>query len=957
MICKWQQKLISFFIPFLFLSPAFAQVQPSYFLLGAEQFEGAQIYDVIQDNELNYWIATDNGIYRYDSYVFTKTACPGAKSTAVFEFVKNRNGTIYCYNLYNQILQISNGVCSVLHELQPAERSADIALCITPQNELLVVTKTILLFAENGTQIAVPPVHPSYYGFPFVTASAKTISHMADTDTLLVLTNHQIAYVNMNTGSKAPDGALKFFTLSNTVYAIASASKQIYRFNEADYSLTSMAPTDLEKTPEPLRIYNVNDRAWAAGVISGVRVLTGKGSLTLSEVFYPEYLISDVYEDAEGNILLSTFNYGILVVPDVDVPDVLHLPAGLSVTGIQTDSVLGMLMGTLTGKLIAYNNGVCTTLSDSGARPLQAIFSWPEFPFIIYDDGRIKVRHKETGKTVKLPVGVLKDADDAGDSVVYLAMNIGVTRMKWNGGSTFECTFITALSLRCYAVEYAENDRLTYVVTSDGVKVLDESGNVTALMFDGQPVYANDLSYADGIMYVGTHTGILQCSGGKVLRSVTPAIQNEPVEILKLKAGNGVIHAVTSAGFARFSTDGTLLMHLNTTQGFSTNRIYDFELAGNDLWISHSNGVQKLDAALLSVPVSKPLLRIGSLHVNDSLHSTAAAGSFSSAERKFIFTISSPTLRNKENIRYHYQLSGYEETWFTAWYSDNEIVYNALAPGDYTFTVKAENSGVFSEPVSYSFTIAAPFYTQWWFTAVVILVLLLTVTLIYRYRLQVQRRKSQLENELQASRLTAIQSQMNPHFIFNSLNSIQDLVLKGDVDNSYTFITKFSNLVRRTLNYSDKDFIEFSQEIKLLELYLALEKLRFRDDLEFTIETNGVDDILIPPMLIQPFIENSLLHGLLHKEGKKRLTISFQLRENLVCMIEDNGIGREKAKEIKNRQRGEHESFSGEAIRKRFSILSRLFKSELGYIYEDMYDGAHATGTRVKLTIPVKHNY
>ena len=89
-----------------------------------------------------------------------------------------------------------------------------------------------------------------------------------------------------------------------------------------------------------------------------------------------------------------------------------------------------------------------------------------------------------------------------------------------------------------------------------------------------------------------------------------------------------------------------------------------------------------------------------------------------------------------------------------------------------------------------------------------------------RYRLRSQERKAKLTNELLASRLTAIQSQMNPHFIFNSLNSIQDLVLKGDVDNSYTFITKFSNLVRRTLNYSDKDFVEFSQEIMLLELYL-----------------------------------------------------------------------------------------------------------------------------------------
>ena len=189
------------------------------------------------------------------------------------------------------------------------------------------------------------------------------------------------------------------------------------------------------------------------------------------------------------------------------------------------------------------------------------------------------------------------------------------------------------------------------------------------------------------------------------------------------------------------------------------------------------------------------------------------------------------------------------------------------------------------------------------------------------------------------------------------MNSIQDLILKGDVEHSYSYITTFSDLVRRTLIYSDKDFIDFEQELKLLQLYLSLEKLRFKKDLDYVIESNGISDIQIPPMLIQPFIENALVHGLLHKTGEKRLHISFTLTDHLVCVIEDNGIGQNQSRIIKERQRVDHESFSVQAIRKRFEILSDHFKGTLGYKYEDIEKNGSASGTRVILQIPVKHKY
>jgi sensor histidine kinase YesM len=138
---------------------------------------------------------------------------------------------------------------------------------------------------------------------------------------------------------------------------------------------------------------------------------------------------------------------------------------------------------------------------------------------------------------------------------------------------------------------------------------------------------------------------------------------------------------------------------------------------------------------------------------------------------------------------------------------------------------------------------------------------------------------------------------------------------------------------------------------------LSLEKLRFKKDFTYTIELNEISDIQIPPMLIQPFIENALVHGLLHKNGEKILKIAFVLKEALICTIEDNGIGMEKSKAIKLRQHSEHESFSGKASDKRFEILNNVFKGDFGITYEDIYANQEVAGTKVTLRIPVKHKF
>jgi hypothetical protein len=943
-------------VPVALSTTAFAQ-QPSYFLLGEDQFEGVQIYDVIQDNALNYWIATDNGIYKYDCYSYTRVTCEGVQGLSVFGFVKNNSGAIYCYNLNHQVLEIKDGACKLFYELKKEEWSTDMYLSITARNELMVVTKTVLLFTEDGLPVQCGRPIRNYYGFPFLTPGGQTISHIVDSDSLLVYENGKFTRAALDNDGETVKGVLKFFTLSGSTYAVSTNEKTVYAFDPQRYSLRLKSPGVLDSVKGFQRFYNENNQLWVASNISGVNVLRGDGGLELSATYYPQFLISDVYRDVEGNLLLSTFNHGILIIPNPDIPDVLPVADNRSVVSLHNDEQLGMLMGTVTGELLAYKNGIYSTLSNSGSRPLHAVYSWPAFPFIVFDDGKIKLLNKKTGEIVVAVPGSLKDATLADSATVYMALNIGVCKIALKGNAKIEYQRVDALQIRCYAIEYSPADQLVYVATSSGVKTLDSELKAADVMLNNKPVFANDIACYEGNIYLAAKDEIIVCANGKPSEAVKTIIQGNPVEAMKLDVQEDRFNTITTGGFAMFNGKGDVLMQLNRTHGFSTNRIYDFEIISDVIWICHAKGIQQLTLEALDAPAVKPLISISAVMVNDKAALSLAPGTYTNEERKFKFSLSSPTLRNKENIRYHYQLKGYDNTWLVAEFNEHEVIYNALAPGDYTFVVKAENKGVFSEPVSYSFTIEAPFYSRWWFLLASGFLFVLTVALLYRYQLNVQQRKARIINELNLSKLTAIQSQMNPHFIFNSLNSIQDLVLKGDVDNSYSFITKFSNLIRRTLTYSDQEFIEFEQEIKLIELYLSLEKLRFGDALKFEIDLDNVEDILIPPMLIQPFIENALVHGLLHREGEKRLSIRFKLEETLQCIIEDNGVGRAKAKEIKIRQRSEHESFSGHAIKKRFSILSSRFKEELGFKYEDLMENGMPSGTRVTLSIPVKHKY
>ena len=317
-------------------------------------------------------------------------------------------------------------------------------------------------------------------------------------------------------------------------------------------------------------------------------------------------------------------------------------------------------------------------------------------------------------------------------------------------------------------------------------------------------------------------------------------------------------------------------------------------------------------------------------------------------------------------LQYKYILEGKNSDWN---YSTNtSIYYTALNPGNYNFKVYAmTDGGVWSKiPAIITFTINPPLYTTFWFIFSIILVVLtlvsLVVFIVYR---KTQLREALLEEEKRKvliSELHALRSQMNPHFIFNTLSSIQSFITQNSSKDAVNYLSKFSKLMRATLENTQKQKIPIKDEIKTLELYMDLEKLRLNNKFDYKINIDEEIDIQfeqIPPMLLQPYIENAIWHGMSHKLTNGTIQLTFKLEnENLLkCEIEDDGIGRDEAMKINQHHadsyRKKNTSLGMSITKERLEIINSLRDSKLSINIIDLKDNTISTGTKIELFIPL----
>jgi two-component sensor histidine kinase len=305
-------------------------------------------------------------------------------------------------------------------------------------------------------------------------------------------------------------------------------------------------------------------------------------------------------------------------------------------------------------------------------------------------------------------------------------------------------------------------------------------------------------------------------------------------------------------------------------------------------------------------------------------------------------------------LKYHYRIREIHSGWNSLSAVNPVITFNALAPGEYHFEAFSTDidGNISKNSLRIKIIILGPYWQQWWFYVILFSILITLLIVAYTLRIRWIRRKAKREQAIILSQLTALKAQMNPHFMFNALNSIQQLVSIQDVKSSNYYLTQFSTLMRRVLSASDKEEITVAEEIEILRLYLELEKLRFGDEFYFEINTKDdiqPDDDKIHPMLLQPYVENAIKHGLLHRNGMKQLVIEFShVGEYLECTITDNGIGRRKSTEINAKNNPGHTSFATQANHKRLALINDTRSKKSSVVIEDLLDAdGDGLGTKV----------
>ncbi len=314
--------------------------------------------------------------------------------------------------------------------------------------------------------------------------------------------------------------------------------------------------------------------------------------------------------------------------------------------------------------------------------------------------------------------------------------------------------------------------------------------------------------------------------------------------------------------------------------------------------------------------------------------------------------------RDSPKLRYAYKLEGVNNNWINAG-TQRFCSYSNISPGDYLFRIKATNSdGVWNEKgISIMIHIIPPIYlTSWFKWGVGVLMLILIIGLVY-WRIDFIHRKELNRRRLIESELQALRLQMNPHFIFNSLNAIQNFVINSDAEKATEYLSKFARLMRMILENSKQQTIHLKDEIEFLHLYLEIESVRFEERFDYSIQVDPAlsGDFYIPSMLLQPYIENAIRHGLLHKTSRGKLTIKLVLLDDtIVASIIDDGIGRKKAMEIKERQGHSYKAFGMEITHDRLKILNSFRKKEMRLNIIDLYnEHGEPNGTQIEISIPI----
>lgn len=954
-------KLLFLKIALLYFSVSFIGQNPNSFIIGEEDLKGVEIYSLCFHENLLF-AATNNGLYKQEGNGFKSIPFKGNPVSSLFELKEDNLGKLFCKTLSGQIYQLENDSLILFYELSKTNNADNFYYFFDKENNLIITGDTIYKVLSNGNvlnltkSILTDSINKAPYTFYSHTTAKGDIFISSGFNDI-----YSFIYSNgvLNTIQSNFDG--KDQLLGGHFYLYDKDSSQfILCQNGCYYSPTKSISAVSKKENESYFLLKNGDLLARDGKV-GIRVL-GIENDTLIERFslLNNHFISSVTQGKNKTLFLGTFGEGIIVVPNYEQ---IVQEVGYNLTGIANNKK-ELIFSSREGVLLSYS-GLLKKI-DSLPIKIEHVF-YSTIPYELPLQKKNNVLYYKKGNLY----GALKDICVVNDSSILFVDNQAIGLLV-NRPLDRQILNLSILGVTDSAYHYKDSIFERYIAisslnidsaiyTSTGRSVVNKSTGLE-LTFKGNSITANDLVQSENHLIIGTKNNGLFFYEKEVfgfeLNTKGGLYSNT---IIKLKLINDTLFIQSKKGIQVYNIATKELFNLNNSHGVSSLEVKDFDLKDQDLWVMEKNKFYNVPFNLVFTPKEVLSFSVDSIYRNNVAFEFKHDNSFSSDQNKLKVRVVFDDIVKKQDAYYTYFLKGFDQKEQVIKAINNEIIYDYLPSGEYTLSITLHYNNTKSKTFIYLFKIALPFYQTWWFIASISFVALVLFYIIFRARVVQLKRKSleELEKEILSknlldSELKALRSQMNPHFMFNSLNSIQNLILKEDIEKSYDYIVMFSELVRSTLNYSEQEFISVEKELKFLEVYLGLEKLRFKEDFAYKIISNVPSHIQVPSILIQPFIENALKHGLLHKTGEKLLNVELIFNEKLVCIVKDNGVGRTKALEIKSNKKNIHNSFAMESITKRLKILSERYGDVFSYEVKDIYEDGVAKGTEVYLVMPFK---
>ncbi len=922
------------------------------------------VYDLFQDSKGFIWIANNEGLTRYDGFEFKTYTNQAQTSRSGNQVEEDKYGRIWYKNFDGYLYYVEHD------SLKSLKQNVSIG-----NAGYAILDDRLVVLQKNGVDFYDLKSLQPISSIKIVLNGLMTQEHYRQkyylnlNDTLCTITkNGKVTFEKMGAAGLMC-GSLRGIVIVEK----GSQGKWCYEYAGGKLH-NKIATTGVGYVHE---LEYCDEKYWMS-TPEGVWVFDEYGkNINGSSPFFPDRSISSVLKDREGNFWLGTLNEGVLFVPDLRaklasthnfVPNILSSVQGKVLIGTKNNELYTYDIKSNVFAL-KYKGNLRHEFISFLADTINHKYSFCVDQFYITD----------TAFKITTSGGVsVKDIVIVDNKYYALATNgdISLVRIRQDLVSDFDSLFdafykntprrfnidfaSVITSCRGRTVAYNNLNGTLYGGTSKGLYAIMPH-SITPITYEGRELYSRRLvSFRDKVYVVTPQNELFVVDSKNVAAKLS--LVEEKEQCFNAKKANENLYLLTSNGMRILDPNTGKVNILNSHPGIRTEEINDMQVIADKLVFSSERGLIIVDANAAAKDTVNPRFVINSVLVNGKPAPNDMT--FSHKENDIEINYSILSFNTDKRYRLSYKINN--GNWQPNSGVTRTLKLASLSPGTYKISFRLESvnvSGYFAQQ-DINFTIKKPFWAEWWFLGGVLISLLSCSYAYYKWQTRLLKKqndlkieKVELERNLRNSMLTSIRSQMNPHFFYNALNAIQSFMFSDDKRNASTYLVKLSKLTRMILEMSEKENITLDEETEALKLYLELEKMRFSADFNYELHIDyNVDTELvkIPPMIVQPYVENAVKHGLLHKKGNKYLSISFKRSDDsLIIIIDDNGIGRERANERNQLKNEKHSSFSTEANSKRIELLNKGRRKNIGVVYIDKVENNIAIGTTVIITIPL----